>query len=237
MVNLDLLRSGAKEIGIELSTAQEKQFSDYAKLLVEWNAKMNLTAICDPDGIAIKHFLDSILPLKYIDISEGATVADIGTGAGFPGLPIKIMRPDIKLTLVDSLNKRITFLKEVCAVLGLSDVTFVHGRAEDLGRDKIYRERFDIVVSRAVANMTVLSEYCLPFVSVGGRFIALKAEEVDTELTEAKPMIGNLGGRTGEVLKKPLPKSDIVRTLILTEKVKNTPAQFPRTAKRIQKGK
>lgn len=237
MVNLNLLKSGAEQIGIELSSLQEEQFLSYAKLLVEWNEKMNLTAICDPDGIAVKHFLDSILPLPYVSIREGASVADIGTGAGFPGLPIKIIRPDIKLTLVDSLNKRITFLKEVCNVLGLENVEFVHGRAEDLGKDKKYREKFDTVVSRAVSNMTVLGEYCLPFVAVGGQLIALKAEDADAELSEAKPMLGNLGGAIGEVLKKPLPESDIIRTLVVVDKTKNTPPQFPRTAKRIQKGK
>lgn len=233
-MNKKLFSDGIKELGIAADKAQINMLSEYSLLLKEWNENINLTAITDDDGISIKHFLDSVLLLKYIDIGEGQTAIDVGTGAGFPGLPLKIMRQDIDLTLLDSLNKRINFLNCVNDNIGLKDTRCIHGRAEELARDNRYRERFDLAVSRAVANMTVLSEYCLPYVRVGGRFVALKANDADDEIAEAKPMIGTLGGRVAEVIKAPLPGSDIVRTLAVIEKVKPTPKAFPRTAKKIK---
>lgn len=226
---------GISALNGEISDIQTEQFEKYSNLLVEWNKKMNLTAVTDDEGIAVKHFLDSILPLYHIDFKNIKSIADIGTGAGFPGLPIKIMRPDMSLTLIDSLNKRINFLNAVTEELELEAVTCIHGRAEECGHKKELRERFDAVVSRAVANMTMLSEYCLPFVKVGGLFIALKAENSAEELKEAKAMIGNLGGEVKDVISAPLPMSDITRTFIVIKKVKETPKSFPRRADKIKK--
>lgn len=235
-MNAELLRAGLRELGLETAPPAESRFARYSELLKEWNEKMNLTAIIDDDGIAVKHFLDSLLPLKYIDI-DGKSVADIGTGAGFPGLPFKLARPNISLTLVDSLNKRISFLKHVCEELKLEDVRCVHGRAEELARSE-FRDKYDIAVSRAVANMTALSEYCLPFVKPGGMFIALKSGDADAEIDSARPIIGSLGGSVSEIIKAPLPLSDITRTIVIVEKTKPTPKTFPRSAKKIkQSGK
>ncbi len=233
-MNQERFLRGVAQLGGNVSETQLEQYSAYAKMLRTWNEKMNLTAITDPDGIAIKHFLDSILPLYYTEIPQGAKVIDVGTGAGFPGIPLKIMRPDLEITLVDSLQKRVRFLEEVCKTLSITQVSCVHGRAEELGKDKKYREQFDVLVSRAVANLTVLGEYGLPFVKVGGTMIALKAEEIEAELQEARPMLGTLGGKPS-VLKAPLPESDMIRKLVVIEKVRATPTQFPRRANQIKR--
>lgn len=235
-MNTEIFKKGTEDLKISVSQNQTEQFLSYSQLLKEWNEKMNLTAVTDDDGISVKHFLDSILPLSCVDINEGASLADIGTGAGFPGIPIKIVRPDIKLTLIDSLNKRINFLNEVCNSLNLSDVRCIHGRAEELGKTSEYREKFDAVTSRAVAKMTVLCEYCLPFVKTGGIFIALKANDADEELDDARSMIGVLGGTVENVIKKELPQSDIVREIIVIRKTKPTPDKYPRRADKIKKG-
>lgn len=233
-MNKELLIDGIKKLGMETTEEQIERFSKYSELLKEWNNKINLTAITDDDGISVKHFLDSILPLAHIEIKTGANIADVGTGAGFPGLPIKIIRDDINLTLIDSLNKRINFLTLVSSELNSSNTVCVHGRAEDLSRKPEYREKFDYVISRAVANMTALSEYCLPYIKPGGMFIALKAEGAEQEVDSARAMIGNLGGRIDKIIKAPLPNSDIVRSLIVIKKVKPTPKSFPRTSKKIK---
>ncbi len=233
-MNVELFNHGLQVLGDTAASQQLEQFKIYAQLLVEWNQKMNLTAITDADGIAQKHFLDSILPLYYVDIPQGARVADIGTGAGFPGLPVKIMRPDLSLTLMDALNKRITFLKTVVAAIGVDDVLCIHGRAEEFGKKKEFREQYDFVLSRAVANLRVLCEYCLPFIKVGGRFIALKADGVDEEVNAARPMIGTLGGKLEKVIDAPLPGTEIVRKLVVIKKEKSTPPQFPRRPNKIQ---
>ncbi len=233
-MNKELLLQGANALGLSIGSNQWEQFAAYSALLKEWNEKMNLTAIVDDDGIAIKHFLDSILPLAHIDFPEGASLADVGTGAGFPGLPIKIVRPDFQVTLIDALNKRVKFLETVCDALHLSGVSCIHGRAEDLGKDKDYREQFDVLTSRAVANLKVLCEYCLPFVKVGGVFVALKAQEVEEELLTAKPMIGTLGGKVEQVIDAPLPQTDMMRKLVVIRKVAPTPSQFPRRANKIK---
>lgn len=233
-MNEALLRQGVSTLGGELSKTQWNQFAMYSALLKEWNEKMNLTAITDDDGIAVKHFLDSLLPLFHLDVKKGAKMADIGTGAGFPGLPMKILRPDLEVTLVDSLKKRITFLEEVCRQLGLTGVTCIHGRAEELGREGNHREKYDIVTSRAVANLRVLGEYCLPLVKKDGIFLALKAEGVEGELDEARPMLGTLGGDSPQVIGAPLPESDMVRKLIVIRKVRPTPPAFPRRANKIK---
>lgn len=236
-MNKKLFTDGIEALSGNVSEAQLVQFEKYSRMLVEWNEKMNLTAVTDPDGIAVKHFLDSILPLYHINFDNISSIADIGTGAGFPGIPLKIMMPDKNVTLIDSLNKRINFLKAVCEETGLNGVECIHGRAEEMGKNKDYREKYDAVVSRAVANMTVLCEYCLPFVKVGGMFVALKAENADEELEAAKPMIGTLGGKVEEVIEAPLPMSDITRKLIVVRKVKETPPKFPRRADKIKKDK
>ena len=236
-MNKKLFTDGIEALSGNVSEAQLVQFEKYSRMLVEWNEKMNLTAVTDPDGIAVKHFLDSILPLYHINFDNISSIADIGTGAGFPGIPLKIMMPDKNVTLIDSLNKRINFLKAVCEETGLNGVECIHGRAEEMGKNKDYREKYDAVVSRAVANMTVLCEYCLPFVKVGGMFVALKAENADEELEAAKPMIGTLGGKVEEVIEAPLPMSDITRKLIVVRKVKVTPPKFPRRADKIKKDK
>lgn len=233
-MNETLFIEGVSALGGTLTETQLSQFAAYSALLKEWNQKMNLTAITDDDGISVKHFLDSILPLYHLEIPQNISVADIGTGAGFPGIPLKILRPDWNLTLVDSLNKRITFLETVVKELGLSHVTCIHGRAEELGRDNKYREKFDLVTSRAVANLRVLGEYCLPLVKQGGQFLALKAEGVDEELADAKPMLGTLGGGKAQVIAAPLPESDMVRKLVVIPKEKATPPQFPRRANKIK---
>lgn len=233
-MNKQLFLNGLKKLNIEITDKQANQFEDYSNLLKEWNNKINLTAITDDDSISIKHFLDCVLPLKYIDVPYNASVADIGTGAGFPGLPIKIMRNDISLCMVDSLNKRINFLNEVTSRLGLDNVQCIHARAEELAKDNKYREKFDFVISRAVANMTVLCEYCLPFIRVGGTFIALKSSEIKEETEEALSMIGNLGGKLKDIITAPLPESDIIRSLVIIEKVRSTPKSFPRSSKRIK---
>ncbi|MBO5364940.1 MAG: 16S rRNA (guanine(527)-N(7))-methyltransferase RsmG [Clostridia bacterium] len=233
-MNQTLLIQGIAALGGSLSDTQLSQFAAYSALLKEWNQKMNLTAITDDDGISVKHFLDSILPLYHIQIPPNASLADIGTGAGFPGVPLKIIRPDLSVTLVDSLNKRITFLEAVCRELGLTNVTCIHGRAEELGKDNKYREKFDLVTSRAVANLRVLGEYCLPLTKVGGQFLALKADGVDEELSDARPMLGTLGGGKPQVIPVPLPESDMVRKLVLIPKEKPTPSQFPRRANKIK---
>lgn len=234
-MNKQLFTDGLSRLNANITDRQLDMFAEYSELLADWNTRMNLTAVTDPDGVAIKHFLDSILPVYYTDIKNCASVADVGTGAGFPGLPIAIMLPEVKFTLIDSLNKRINFLNTVCDRLRIKNVKCIHGRAEDLGKNPLYREKFDCVVSRAVANMTMLTEYCLPYVKVGGSFVALKAEGCDDEVTEAKAIIGSLGGKVEEVKAVPLPETDITRKLVIIKKHKPTPLQFPRRADKIKK--
>lgn len=216
---------------LPVSEEQYGQFKKYAELLVEWNQKMNLTAITDRHGIAVKHFLDSVLPLKFLDIPDGASLIDVGTGAGFPGIPLKIMRPDIKLTLLDSLNKRVNFLSEVCKAIDF-DAPCIHARAEELGRDKNYRERYDFSAARAVAAMPVLTEYCLPYVKVGGTFAALKGRNENYRDSESAIKI--LGGEISDVTEYALPDGD-GRTLICVRKIKETPPKYPRNSGQISK--
>ena len=234
-MNREIFEKGIIELGFSVSEEKINKFEVFSRLLVEWNEKMNLTAVTDPDGISVKHFLDSIAPLSVFDINENAKVIDVGTGAGFPGVPIKIVREDLDFTFMDSLNKRINFLKEVSENINFKKAEFVHARAEEAGKSKLYREKFDIAVSRAVANLKVLCEYCLPFVKVGGVFAAFKQFEVEEEIDDARAMIGTLGGRIAEIKEVEIPCSDITRKIVLIEKVKETPAQFPRRANKIKK--
>lgn len=223
----EILSQGSRELGIPLSDAQINQLIEYSRLLVSRNEQVNLTAITDPEGIAIKHFLDSLTAILTGYVR--GNVIDVGTGAGFPGLVLKIAKPEINLVLLDSLNKRINFLKEVSETLGLDGVEFVHARAEDGARTK-YRGGFDTVVSRAVANMTVLSELCIPYLKIGGRFLALKGPLADEELSAAKRAIHILGGEIEQVFEAKIPYSDLSHKIIIIKKVRQTPMQYPRKA-------
>ena len=234
-MNTKIFKDGMSELKIDISDVQIEKFKKYSEMLKEWNEKMNLTTIVDDDGISVKHFLDSILPLSVIDMSAVRSIIDVGTGAGFPGIPLKICIPDIRITLLDSLNKRINFLNAVKDELKLEKVECIHGRAEELGKKTEYRECYDAVVSRAVANLTMLSEYCLPFVRVGGMFLALKSDGAEDEIRTAEAMIKSLGGTVENICRVSLPQSDIVRYIVLIRKVKNTPNKYPRRADKIKK--
>ena len=224
------LTKAAAEYGISLSDKQMEQYNRYFELLVEWNEKINLTAITEPKEVAIKHMIDSITAYDENLFTDGATVIDVGTGAGFPGLPLKIFCPEIKLTLMDSLNKRIKFLQTVVEELGLKDVECVHARAEEGARNKKYREYFDIAVSRAVARLPILCEYCLPFVKKGGHFIALKGMQYNDEADEAAKAIKVMGGSKTEIRPVKLPELDDKRAVITITKTMPTPKAYPRKA-------
>lgn len=224
------LAKAAAEYGINLSTTQMEQYNRYFELLVEWNEKINLTAITEPKEVAIKHMIDSITAYDENLFKDGTTVIDVGTGAGFPGLPLKIFCPEIKLTLMDSLNKRIKFLQTVVEELGLKDVECVHARAEEGARNKKYRESFDIAVSRAVARLPILCEYCLPFVKKGGHFIALKGMQYHDEAEEAAKAIKVMGGSKTEIRPVKLPELDDKRAVITITKTMPTPKAYPRKA-------
>ena len=217
----------SKKININLNANQISKFILYKNLLKEWNEKINLTAIIEDEEIILKHFIDSLTVVEYI--KENTSIIDVGTGAGFPGIPVKIVKENTKITLLDSLNKRLNFLNEVIDKCELNDISTVHGRAEDFGNNKEYREKYDIAVARAVANLSTLTELCLPFVKVGGRFIAMKGSNID-EIEEAKKAIEILGGKIEKIDKIILPNSDIERNIIIIKKVKNTPKRYPRKA-------
>ena len=226
-----LVNALAKE-NVTLNDTQISQFEKYYQLLIEWNEKMNLTAITEPTEVAIKHFYDSITFLFHTDIEECGKVIDVGTGAGFPGIPLKIMRPDIQLTLLDSLNKRLIFLQEVCDNIGI-DAEIIHKRAEEGGRDKNLREKFDIATSRAVANMNTLSEYLMPFVKVKGKMVAMKGKNGAEELENAKGAIKTLNGEIVKCDEFLLPNGD-ERTIIVVNKKSHTPMQYPRQGGKIK---
>ena len=222
------LKQKLNEFNIEISDNQLEKFDKYMKFLLEWNEKINLTAIVEPDEVKIKHFLDSLTVLKYINDED--KVIDIGTGAGFPGIPLKIMKPDTKITLLDSLNKRINFLNIVIEELGLKNIEAIHGRAEEFARNKLYREKYDVAVSRAVANLSTLTEYMLPFVKVGGRCICMKGANVKEELDKAKNAIQELGGKIEKIDNFCLSNNDNGRNIIIIKKVKETKSKYPRKA-------
>jgi len=221
-----------KELGICLDQRQICQFLKYYKLLVHWNTFMNLTAITEFDEVIKKHFIDSVSLIKAVpDLGTKIyTVIDVGTGAGFPGIPLKIVFPKLRITLLDSLNKRVNFLNEVISELELKDILALHGRAEDFAKQKEYREAFDICVSRAVANLATLSEYCLPFVRENGFFVSYKSEKIKEEYEEAKKAMMILGGKYENQVEFILPGSDIYRNLFLIKKEKSTPLKYPRKA-------
>ena len=211
-----------------LSEQMQQQFENYMNLLLEWNEKINLTAITEEDDIILKHFVDSLTISEYID--EGKEVVDVGTGAGFPGVPLKIARKDVKVTLVDSLNKRIKFLDDVIEKLKLEEIHTLHFRAEEFGQNKKYRESFDIATSRAVANLSTLVEYLLPLVKVGGICICMKGSEIKEELENSKRAIEILGGKIEKQVEFTLPETDIKRNIIIVRKIKTTPSKYPRKA-------
>ncbi|WMJ82851.1 16S rRNA (guanine(527)-N(7))-methyltransferase RsmG [Oscillospiraceae bacterium LTW-04] len=226
MIPTDKLSACAASFGLALDTQQCNFFNTYGKFLLEYNEKVNLTAITDPAEIAIKHFADSIFPLALTEFTQGASLIDVGTGAGFPGVPIKIMRPDIRLTLLDSLNKRLMFLKQLSTLLGQEN-TFIHARAEIAGADEKLRGQFDYATSRAVAQLAVLCEYCLPLLKVGGKMLALKGPDCGAEIEAAKKAIGLLGGNIVSVQEYAL-ENQGERTLIVIKKEKPTPKKYPR---------
>ncbi|MBC5729154.1 16S rRNA (guanine(527)-N(7))-methyltransferase RsmG [Ruminococcus sp. NSJ-71] len=229
----NLLQNYIKDYKITLTENQYEQFQKYFELLAEWNEKMNLTAITDESGVALKHFADSLSLLNFVDIPQNSSLADVGTGAGFPGVVLKIARPDIKLTLIDSLNKRLVFLGEVCAQLGI-EAELIHSRAEDGARDEKLRENFDFAVSRAVARMNVLSEYCLPYVKVGGAFCAMKGAQANEEFKESLNAINTLGGKLEKKYFFELPENGGERAIAVVRKVKNTPQKYPRQLGKIK---
>ncbi len=215
---------------MELTTEQSKKFNRYYELLIEWNQKINLTAITDRDEVWVKHFEDSLSIDRILDMSKIESVIDVGTGAGFPGIPLKIIYPKIKLTLLDSLDKRVRFLKEVISELALENVTALHGRAEDYGRDEKYREEYDLCVSRAVASLPVLTELCVPFVKVGGCFIAYKSEKAEEEIKASGQAIDSLGAKISSTESFSLSGGEYGRTLIKIDKIESTPDIYPRRA-------
>ena len=238
MIDRELLKAYAADIGVTLNDKQCEQLDRYAELLVEWNEKMNLTGITDPYGIVIRHFVDSLTLCAFVP--AGATLIDVGTGAGFPAIPVAVARPDVKVTLLDSLKKRLNFLDAVCEELKLNAVT-VHARAEDGGHNAALREQFDVATARAVASMPVLCEYCLPFVKAGGKFVALKGPDAEHELADARVAAGHLGGKLTDTVSVPIParpkegEEVFSRFLIVVEKQNPTPKRFPRPAAKIAK--
>jgi len=218
----------SKNLSIDFSVEQISKFYKYMNMLIEWNEKINLTAIIEPNDIILKHFIDSIT--IYKDIKDDSSVVDVGTGAGFPGIPLAIMNESLKITLVDSLNKRLIFLQEVINELNLKNVELVHARAEEFGQNKKYREKFDVATSRAVANLSTLSEYLIPLVKLNGKIVCMKASEAEEEIKQAKKAINVLGGTIKNIEKFNLPQSDIGRTIIIIEKNRNTPNKYPRKA-------
>jgi len=227
-MNEDQFVEALREKGIELNAEQIQQFKQYFEILVEWNEKMNLTAITDLQSVYLKHFYDSISMAFYVDFSKKQSVCDVGAGAGFPSIPLKICFPQLKITIVDSLNKRIQFLTHLSEQLKLSDVNFVHARAEEFGQNPLYREKFDIVTARAVARLSVLSELCIPLAKVGGHFVAMKAAAAQDELLDAKKALTILGAEKKEEFSFLLPVENSERSLFVFNKIKNTPKKYPR---------
>ncbi|MCR5358086.1 MAG: 16S rRNA (guanine(527)-N(7))-methyltransferase RsmG [Lachnospiraceae bacterium] len=226
----DLLRDSLNELKIEYDEKQIEMFKAYYDLLIDWNLRMNLTAITELDEVIIKHFVDSVLICKFIDADKDVSIIDVGTGAGFPGIPLKILNPDCRMVLLDSLNKRVRFLEETVSVLGLENVICLHGRAEDVARETKFRENFDYSVSRAVANLSTLSEYCIPFLKPGGSFISYKSDKSEEEINESKAAIKLLNSKIVSVKEEILPHSDIVRKFVIVKSMGRVDKKYPRKA-------
>jgi len=225
-----ILDKKLRDIGIELNSGQLEKLDKYYELLIEWNKVMNLTGITEYEEVMEKHFVDSLELVKVCDLNDIHTLIDVGTGAGFPGIPLKIAFPHIRVTLLDSLNKRIKFLNHVINELELKDVCTIHGRAEDYARQEEYRESYDLGVSRAVANLATLSEYCLPYVRTGGLFISYKSGDIDEEIKDSEKAVQVLSGRVEDVVKFQLPGTDIHRSFVKINKVKKCSMKYPRKA-------
>ena len=231
----ELMKNAAEEVGMSLSEEQYNKFIKYMKLIQEWNEKVNLTAITEDEEVVKKHFIDCIKAYKSEELKNAETIIDVGTGAGFPGIPIAIMDEDKKITLLDSLNKRINFLNLVINELGLKNVKTIHSRAEDGAKTKELREKFDIATSRAVANMAVLSEFCLPYVKVGGSFVALKGPDVEEELEGSRNAIGVLGGKLKNIIEVEIEGTDLNHNIVIVSKIKECPSNYPRKAGVVSK--
>lgn len=229
-MDYQILEQKLGELGIKQDQNQLERFHKFYQLLIEWNKVMNLTGITEYEDVVEKHFVDSLSIIKAIDLSRIHTVIDVGTGAGFPGIPLKIAFPHLRVVLLDSLNKRIKFLDEVISQLGLTEIRTIHGRAEEYARKEEYREQFDLCVSRAVANLSTLSEYCLPYIRVGGMFVPYKSGEIDDEVEQSKKAVRILGGNIKDVMKFELPGTDIHRSFVLIHKEQHTQKKYPRKA-------
>ena len=229
-MDYQILEQELGELDIKQDQNQLERFHKFYQLLIEWNKVMNLTGITEYEDVVEKHFVDSLSIIKAIDLSGIHTVIDVGTGAGFPGIPLKIAFPHLRVVLLDSLNKRIKFLDEVISQLGLTEIRTIHGRAEEYARKEEYREQFDLCVSRAVANLSTLSEYCLPYIQVGGMFVPYKSGEIDDEVEQSKKAVRILGGNIKEVMKFELPGTDIHRSFVLIHKEQHTQKKYPRKA-------
>lgn len=226
----EMLKNRMDRLQIETNENMLEQFDLFYHLLVEWNKVMNLTGITEYEEVVEKHFVDSLSLARFLDLNKIHTVIDVGTGAGFPGIPLKIAFPHLKVVLLDSLNKRIIFLNEVIAKLDLKEIHTIHGRAEEYARKPEYREQFDLCVSRAVANLSVLSEYCIPYIQVGGIFVPYKSGEIDEEVAASRKAVDILGGQIDHVEKFQLPDTDIHRSFVFINKIKNTQKKYPRKA-------
>jgi 16S rRNA (guanine527-N7)-methyltransferase len=231
----DILKQASDNESLDFDEDKYGKFIKYKELIKEWNEKINLTAITEDSEIIKKHFIDSIKVFKFKELKNAKKVIDIGTGGGFPGIPMKIINPGSKIVLLDSLNKRINFLNEVIKELKLNDIETIHGRAEDYANQSKYREKFDVAISRAVANLTVLSEFCLPYVKVGGYFVAMKGPAIEEEMKDAKNAIKILGGEIEEILKVDIEGSDLNHNLVIIRKLKETPKKYPRKAGMVTK--
>lgn len=229
-MDYQILEQKLGELGIKQDQNQLERFHKFYQLLIEWNKVMNLTGITEYEDVVEKHFVDSLSIIKAIDLSRIHTVIDVGTGAGFPGIPLKIAFPHLRVVLLDSLNKRIKFLDEVISQLGLTEICTIHGRAEEYARKEEYREQFDLCVSRAVSNLSTLSEYCLPYIQVGGMFVPYKSGEIDDEVEQSKKAVRILGGNIKDVMKFELPGTDIHRSFVLIHKEQHTQKKYPRKA-------
>jgi len=234
---LDVLKSGCSDLWLELTDEQLRLLDEFASLLCECNTNLNLTRITDPNAIVTNHYLDSLTSLSAVRLQEGSRVVDVGTGAGFPGMPIKVARPDLHVTFMDSTLKKLDFIRDAAERLEIGGVEFAHARAEDAGHRRQFRESYDAAFARALADMSVLAEFCLPLVRVGGQLIAQKGHECEAELTAARPIIGELGGVVEKVARVHIPHTEITRTIIVIAKARSCPQIFPRSYPRILAGR